>query len=266
MTNGEVCTAVNALFRAVCELKLTNSKNAIKSQMQFFRDLQINRRALVSSYVLYEYYSHDSITIAQDELDLMREFLLTYLEKYDDPNIVDVFVTLQNRTLKFIFSCYERASKTNNTSTVIKEIENDIAKVYENSIFKILDQITNSLPSDDLITKIKNVQKYFKTGNLVAKYNENILGNYKELEKYCLNTKLGPIIPDNPFTCYEPFQPSEPFQPFEPSEPSDFISFSYFNSKIANINTESANFNEQNIKTAISKILEITTTEELTQV
>jgi len=57
MASGEICTAVNALFRAVCELKLNNDKDSIKSQMQFFTDLQNNRRALVNSYSLYEYYS-----------------------------------------------------------------------------------------------------------------------------------------------------------------------------------------------------------------
>jgi len=273
MTNGEICTAVNALFRSVCELKINQNKNTLKSQMIFFRDLQVNRRAMINSFVLYEYYASEHITISQDELDLIREFVLTFLEKYDDPNILDVFVHFNNKTLKIIISSYERASKTNNTSIVLREIENDIAKLYENSVFKIIDQIISPLPTDPLVAKIKNIQKSFKSGNLVSKYNESILGNHTELEKYCLKTQLGPIIPDNPFTCYAPFEPyqpsepSEPFQPFEPSEPSDFISMNYFvNNKNLSFNNESPNVSEANIKAAISKILEITTTEELTQI
>lgn len=278
MTNGEVCTAVNFLFKAVCELKMQNNTNIHKSQMQFFRDFHMNRRALISSCVLYEYYASDFLTITKDELDLMREFLLTYLEKFDDTNITDVFISFNNNTIKFVFTSFERASKTNNTNTIIMEIENDIARNYDNSVFKIIDKIISSLPQDNVITKIKNVQFHFKTGNLISKYNENILGNYKEYEKYILNMSPNPIIPMIPDPCYlppgpEPYSPFEPFQPAQPSEPvgpecSESVNFELFKKKIGSLNDDTSmpNINENNIKAAISRILEITTTEEFTNV
>lgn len=267
MTNGEVCTAVNALFRAVCELKLNSDKNTLKSQMQFLTDFHTNRRALVNSFVLYEYYTNDELSISKDELDLMREFLLTYLEKYEDSNVNNVIIGYSNKTLKFVFNSYERASKTNDTSTIIKSIELDIAKLYENSIFKIIDQITASLPQDPIIVQIRNIQKFFKSGNLTSRYNENILGNYVELERYVLSITLPTLKPMYIENCnYSPFEPFSPFEPSEPSEPSSFITFEYFSNKIGNISDDLHNLHEGNIKAAISKILEITTTEELTQV
>lgn len=274
MASGEICTAVNALFRAVCELKLNNDKDSIKSQMQFFTDLQNNRRALVNSYSLYEYCSSENIEISQDECDLMREFLLTYIGKYTETYINDVFINYVNRTLKFAFVSFERASKTNDTSDFIKELELDVLRVYQNSIFKIIDTIISGLPQDEIITKIKNLQNYFKTGNVSAKLNENILGNYNDLKKYVINSSNKSFIPQfNPLNSnidstaqFEPFGPFEPFQPTEPSEPSDIITFDFLSKKIGNFSEDIPNFNEANIKAAIGRILEISTTEELTQV
>jgi len=276
MASGEICSAVNALFRAVCELKMNDDKNTTKSQMQFFADLTRCRRALVHSFILYEYFTYENLTITKDELDLMREFIITYLGKYDDPCILDVFLTYADKSLKFAIVCFERASKTNDTANTIREIELDITRVYENSVFKILEQIASSLPADETILKIKNLQKYFKNGNLISKFNENILGNYQEIEKYILSTSTGKSVPQfNPVNCgigpspYEPYAPYEPHQPFEPSEPSDFITLDFISKKIGNIGSLSddmPNLNEANIKAAIGRILEISTTEELTQV
>lgn len=269
MTNGEICTAVNALFRAVCDLKLQNNKNTLKSQMQFFRDFHYNRRAIINSFVLYEYYSNNIPNIAKDEIDLMREFLLTYLGKYDDSNLNDVFITVSPKSIKFAFASFERASCTNNTNNIINEIENDIARLYENSIFKMIDQITASLPVDPMISKIKSVQLNFKTGNLISKYNENIIGNYSELEKYIFNTSTSPILPMIPFDCNAPYEPYSPYSPYEPSE---CLPLNLYKKKVENINNSNiddktiSSINESNIKAAISRILEITTTDELTQV
>ena len=131
MTNGEICTAVNALFRAVCQLKLQNDKNVLKSQMQFFTDFHTNRRALINSFVLYEYYSNSIPIISKDELDLMREFLLTYLGKFDDSNLNDVFISVTSKSMKFAFASFERASFTNDTTPLINEIENEIISIEE---------------------------------------------------------------------------------------------------------------------------------------
>lgn len=267
MTNGEICTAVNALFRTVCELKLNMDQNSLKSQMKFLTDLHTNRRALISSFVLYEYYSYDSFSLTKDEIDLMREFLLTYLGKFEDKDILDVFITTKNKSLRFAFVSFERASHTTGTMEVITEIENDISKLYDNSVFKIIDQIAATLPQDSIIVKIRNIQKLFKTGNLTSKYNENILGNYEELQKYVINASLSPIIPDDPNDCYpfEPYAPFEPNAPFEPSDPVPMVTFDFLDKKIGNLD-EYHNIDENNIRAAISKILEITTTSELTQV
>lgn len=276
MTNGDVCSVVNALFRAVCDLKLNTDKNILKDQFTFNSDFTRNRRAIINSFVLYEYYSSDNLSITQDQLDLMREFIITYIGKYEDKNILDTLIYFSNNTLKFAFFSFERASKTNNTSDIIKEIEMDIARAYENSIFKIIDQITASLPQDETIVTIRNLQKYFRTGNLISKYNENNLGNYSELQKYILNTSAPSIIPKtfnpfNPVDCKigpSPFEPYAPYEPSQPYEPSDFLTFDYISKKIGNIsslNDDIPNLNEANIKAAIGKILEISTTEELTQ-
>ena len=176
---SDVCLAVNALFRAVCECKMNCDKKNLKWQLQFFTDLTHNKRALINSLALYEYYATCNVVITSDMLALMREFLLTYLGKYEEPNFNDVFINYANKTLKFVFASYERSSYTDNTSEIIKQVELDIAAVYQNNVFNIINQIIDQIPQpwDPIIVQIKNIQKYFKTGNMISKYNETLLGN-----------------------------------------------------------------------------------------
>jgi hypothetical protein len=77
--------------------------------------------------------------------------------------------------------------------------------------------------------------------------------NRSNLEKYCLS------ISDcsGPHPHPEPYEPNEPN---EPSEPSDYI---LLTKKIINNTTK---MNEDDIKAAISKILEITTSQEVSNI
>jgi hypothetical protein len=77
--------------------------------------------------------------------------------------------------------------------------------------------------------------------------------NRSNLEKYCLS--ISDCSGPNPHP--EPYEPNEPN---EPSEPSDYI---LLTKKIINNTTK---MNEDDIKAAISKILEITTSQEVSNI
>jgi hypothetical protein len=83
--------------------------------------------------------------------------------------------------------------------------------------------------------------------------------NRSNLEKYCLSISdcSGPHPHPEP---YEPYEPNEPNEPSEPSEPSDYI---LLTKKIINNTTK---MNDDDIKAAISKILEITTSQEVSNI
>ena len=234
MSSSDLCSMVNVLARAYCDLKNNNS-TCDKNQLLFNTDFYVNKRIILFSLVNYEYTTTSNIIITRDELTIIREFLLTYITKFTSNTINDVYIH------------YTDSSQT------IKEIQNDIAANYENNIFKVIEMFFMNFPPDSPITKIKNLYKYFQSGRNYAKYNINTLMNRSNLEKYCLS--ISDCSGHHPHP--EPYEPNEPN---EPSEPSDYI---LLTKKIINTTTK---MNEDDIKAAISKILEITTSQEVSNI
>jgi len=246
---------VNILARAYCDLKNNNS-SADKNQLIFQTDFYVNKRIILFSLANYEYTTSSNITISLDELDIIREFLLTYITKFTSNTINDVYIHYTGGCLIYSFVSYERSAVIADSSQTIKEIQNDIAINYENNIFKVIELFFINFPPDSPITKIKNLHNHFRVGRNYAKYNINSLMNRRNLEKYCLS------ISDcsGPHPHPEPYEPNEPNEPNEPSEPSDYI---LMTKKIIN-NTSVMNDND--LKNAISKILEITTSQEISDI
>ena len=265
MTNSDVCNHVNVLTKAVCELQKNNNNNTLKSQLQFHTDFYANRRLIIVSLITFEYNASKYLHLTKDELDLIREFLLSYLQKYEDPNILDVFVSFCNNCLKISFVCYERASVTNDTSSTIQQLETEISRLYENNIFKILDSFISQLPADSNVNKMKTMNSYFTSGTYYTKMNINMLVNRSELEYTTSNwNKSKPCHSNSHSHSYEPAEPAEPFNP-EPSEPSDYMPIIQQYSLSKNVNSSIKSDTE--IQKAIAKILEIsTTTNEVTEI
>jgi len=312
MTSSEICGVVNALTRTVSDLQI-NSQNFSKELCIFNTDFYKNRRLILFSFLTYDYTTKDCVKITCDELDIMREFLLTYIEKFQcTGNIGTVFISYTCNRLRFCFCYYERASKTSETCDTLKIIEEEINTVFDGSIFKLLQPFFNNIPPNTPLSNIKNLHLYFKEGCYYLKCNVNGLLNYCELEKTVLNWNSSNCIPINgmnnnfisgsyydtniyPNGCNhpaEPAEPAEPFAPFEPFSPSepygpitktkeqkrvleDIENTDYFNivnkkldkkelSKNTLSGVESAEKHEGNIRAAISRILEISSTDELT--
>lgn len=305
MSSSEICGVVNALTRTVTDLQI-NSQNFSKDLCIFNTDFYKNRRLILFSFLIYDYITTDCVKITCDELDIMREFLLTYIEKFQcTGNIGTVFISYVNKRLRFCFCYYERASKTSDTCDILKQIEEEINTVYDGSIFKLLQPFFNNIPPNTPISNIKNLHLYFKEGYYYLKCNVNGLLNFCELEKTVLNWKTSNEIPINgnnnnfisssnydtniypdgtnhsaePFEPFEPYSPSEPYCPPKTKEQKrvleDIENTDYFNivnkkldkkelSKNTLSGVESAEKHEGNIRAAISRILEISSTDELT--
>jgi hypothetical protein len=306
MSSSEICGVVNALTRTVFDLQL-NSQNFSKDLCIFNTDFYKNRRIILFSFLTYEYITKDCVNITCDELDIMREFLLTYIEKFQcTSNIGTVFISYVCKKLRFCFCYYERASKTTETCDTLKLIEEEINTVFDGSIFKLLQPFLNNIPPNTPISNIKNLNLYFKEGYYYLKCNVNGLLNFCELEKTVINWKTNNGIPingnnndfingsyydtnmyepPNQYEQFEPFSPSEPYTPSEPYCPpktkeqkrvlEDIENTDYFKivnkkldkkelSKNTLSGVESAEKNEGNIRAAISRILEISSTDELT--
>jgi hypothetical protein len=246
---------VNILARAYCDLKMNNS-SADKNQLIFQTDFYVNKRIILASLVNYEYTTTSNITISRDELAIIREFLLTYITKFTSNTINDVYIHYTGGCLIYSFVSYERSAVIADSSQTIKDIQNDIATNYENNIFKVIELFFMNFPPDSPITKIKNLHNHFRIGRNYAKYNLNMLMNRTNLEKYCLS--ISDCSGHHPHP--EPYEPNEPNEPNEPSEPSDYI---LLTKKIINNTTT---MNENDIKNAISKILEITTSHEISDI
>jgi hypothetical protein len=263
MTNSDLCFTVNTLSKALCDLKKNNDTNALKYQLQFNTDFYANRRMITMSFLTFEYSTNCHVYISKDELDIIREFLLTYMEKFTNPNLSDVFISFCNCCLKISFVSYERTSATNDTCQVIQEIENEITRLYENNIFKILSDFLNNIQIENSVQKIKCLHKYFNSGTYYTKCNVNMLVNRSELEKICLNWNK---CNNNPYYA-EPAEPAEPYgpEPFEPSEPSDF--YPVISKMATNVNLGiNKQTSDEEIKNAIARILEVSTTGETTQI
>ena len=256
MSSSDLCSMVNILARAYCDLKNNNS-TCDKNQLIFNTDFYVNKRIILFSLVNYEYTTTSNITITRDELAIIREFLLTYITKFTSNTINDVYIHYTGGCLIYSFVSYERSAVIADSSQTIKEIQNDIAANYENNIFKVIEMFFMNFPPDSPITKIKNLYKYFQSGRNYSKYNINTLMNRSNLEKYCLSIS---DCSGHPHPHPEPYEPNEPNEPNEPSEPSDYI---LLTKKIINNTTK---MNEDDIKAAISKILEITTSQEVSNI
>ena len=309
MSSSEICGVVNALTRTVFDLQL-NSQNFSKDLCIFNTDFYKNRRLILFSFLTYDYITTECVKITCDELDIMREFLLTYIEKFHcTGNIGTVFISYVNKRLRFCFCYYERASKTSETCDTLKLIEEEINTVFDGSIFKLLQPFFNNIPPNTPISNIKNLHLYFKEGYYYLKCNVNGLLNYCELEKTVLNWNSSNSIPingsngnfingsyydtniyqhgcgDHPAEPAEPFEPFEPYEPYEPYCPpqtkeqkrvlEDIENTDYFKivnkkldkkelSKNTLSGVESSEKHEGNIRAAISRILEISSTNELT--
>lgn len=263
MSNSDLCFTVNTLSKALCDLKKNNDTNALKYQLQFNTDFYANRRMITMSFLTFEYSTSRQIYISKDELDIIREFLLTYMEKFTNPNLSDVFVSFCHCCLKISFVSYERTSATNDTCSIIQEIENEITRLYENNIFKILCEFLNNIQVEGPVQKIKSLHNNFKCGTYYTKCNINMLVNRCELEKLCLNWNSNN---NNPYHA-EPAEPAEPYgpEPFEPSEPSDFYPIISKMASSVNLGTTKQTSDEE-IKNAIARILEVSSTNETTQV
>lgn len=312
MSSSEICGVVNALTRTVFDLQL-NSQHFSKDLCIFNTDFYKNRRLILFSFLTYDYITTDCVKITCDELDIMREFLLTYIEKFQcTSNIGTVFISYVCKRLRFCFCYYQRASKTSETCDTLKLIEEEINTVFDGSIFKLLQPFFNNIPPNTPISNIKNLHLYFKEGYYYLKCNVNGLLNYCELEKTVLDWKSNNEIPINgngnnsnfiscsdyntnicqseycnhPSEPYEPFAPFEPYSPSEPYGPitktneqrrvlEDIENTDYFNivnkkldkkelSKNTLSGVESSEKHDGNIRAAISRILEISSTDELT--
>jgi len=262
MSNSDVCSTINVLAKALCDLKQNNDTNALKNQLQFNTDFYANRRMITISFLTFEYSTNSNVYISRDELDIIREFLLTYMEKFTNPNLSDVFVSFCHCCLKISFVSYERTSATNDTCQIITDIENEITRLYENNIFKILCDFLNNIPISGPVQKIKCLHKHFHNGTYYSKCNLNMLVNRNELEHLCLNWNKS----NNSYNHQnaEPAEPFEPFEPFEPSEPSDF--YPIISKMASNIQLPQTKTSDDEIKNAIARILDISTTNETTQI
>ena len=189
MSSSDLCSMVNILTRAYCDLKNNNS-SVDNHQLIFQTDFYQNKRIILFSLVNYEYTTTSNITITRDELAIIREFLLTYITKFTSSTINDVFINFTGGSLNYSFVAYERSAVIADSSQVIKEIKNDIAMNYENNIFKVIEMFFMNFPPDSAITKIKNLYKYFQSGRNYSKNNINSLMNRSNLEKYCLSIYL----------------------------------------------------------------------------
>lgn len=258
MSSSDLCSMVNVLARAYCDLKNNNS-SADKNQLIFQTDFYANKRIILFSLVNYEYTTTSNITITRDDLAIIREFLLTYITKFTSNTINDVYIHYTGGCLIYSFVSYERSAVIADSSQTIKEIQNDIATNYENNIFKVIELFFMNFPPDSPITKIKNLYKYFQNGRNYSKYNINTLMNRSNLEKYCLSISNCSGNHPHPEP-YEPYEPYEPNEPNEPSEPSDYILLT------KNIINNTKIMNEEDIKEAISRILEITTSQEISNI
>jgi len=255
---------VNILTKAYCDLKLNNNCSIDKNQLIFQTDFYVNKRIILVSLVNYEYTTNSNISISRDELAIIREFLLTYITKFTSTTINDVFINYSGKCLIYSFVSYERSSVIADSSQTIKEIQNDIATNYENNIFKVIELFFMNFPPNSPITKIKNLYTYFRIGKTNAKYNLNMLMNHTNLEKYCLQIS---DCSNNHIESYEPYEPFEPFEPSEPSDPSDSgYPTNYFVLNKTFTNNANTTMNELDIKNAISKILEITTSQEISDI
>jgi hypothetical protein len=255
MSSSDLCSMVNILARAYCDLKNNNS-SADQNQLIFQTDFYANKRIILFSLVNYEYTTNSNISISRDELAIIREFLLTYISKFNSNTINDVYIHFTGGCLIYSFVSYERSAVIVDSSKTIKEIQNDIAINYENNIFKVIELFFMNFPPDSPITKIKNLYKYFQSAKINAKYNINSLMNRSNLEKYCLSIA----------NCSGPHphpEPYEPYEPNEPNEPSDANDYILLTKQIINKKVE---MNDDDIKMAISKILEITTSQEITEI
>lgn len=259
MSSSDLCSMVNILARAYCDLKLNNSSSD-KNQLIFNTDFYVNKRIILFSLVNYEYTTNSNITISRDELGIIREFLLTYISKFTSNTINDVYIHYTSGCLVYSFVSYERSAVIADSCQTLKEIQNDIAIHYENNIFKVIELFFMNFPPDSPITKIKNLYKYFQSGRNYVKCNINSLMNRSNLEKYCLSISDCSGHHHEPYEPYEPNEPKEPNEPNEPSEPSDYI---LLTKKIINNTTT---MNENDIKAAISRILEITTSQEISNI
>jgi hypothetical protein len=255
MSSSDLCSMVNILARAYCDLK-NNKTSTDKNQLIFQTDFYANKRIILFSLVNYEYKSSSSITISRDDLAIIREFLLTYITKYNSTTINDVYIHYTDGRLIYSFVSYERSAVIVDSSETIKEILNDIAINYENNIFKLIELFFMNFPPDSPITKIKNLYKYFQSGRNYSKYNINSLMNRSNLEKYCLSISDS----SGPYPHPEPYEPYEPNEPNEPNEPSDYILLT------KNIINNTTSMNENDIKEAITRILEITTSQEISNI
>lgn len=252
MSSSDLCSMVNILARAICDLKKNNSSTD-KDQLIFQTDFYVNKRIILFSLANYEYTTRSNITITRDELDIIREFLLTYISKFTSTTINDVYIHFTGGCLIYSFVAYERSAVIADSSQTIKEIQNDIATNYENNIFKVIEMFFMNFPPDSPITKIKNLHKYFQSGRNYARYNINSLMNRSNLEKYCLSISNCSGPHPDPY----PYEPNEPNAPYEPS---DYI---LLTKRIINNTT---NMDESDIKAAITKILEITTSQEISDI
>lgn len=303
MSNTQLCSTVNALTQAVCNMKTTSETTGLKNQMLFQNDFFVHRRMVTVSFIVYEYKTSENIAITIEELELIRDFLLAYLEKYNDQNLADIYLSYLNKTLKIAFVSYERTSKTSDTHYILTEIEGEINTIYNNSIFKLLNSIISPLNLNDSTVKLRDLGNSFKEGYYYSKNNVSIFVNRSELIKTILNWNNVDVVvpPPNPNVydpgecnfdnCYcpnepfSPFEPSSPFEPMSPSEPYDMIqlyksrrvnetlkySNDDFNTNLfaminRTVKEDNPTNNDDNIKKIISKILEVTTTDEITQI
>ena len=161
MSSSDLCSMVNILTRAYCDLKMNNS-SADKNQLLFQTDFYANKRIILASLVNYEYTTNSNITISRDELAIIREFLLTYITKFTSNTINDVYIHYTGGCLIYSFVSYERSAVIADSSQTIKDIQNDIATNYENNIFKVIDD-PKSLPKDQYKVPLDEFEKKTKT-------------------------------------------------------------------------------------------------------
>lgn len=256
MSEGKVENTVNKLASFVCENVKKNNWNSIRDSVTFLNDFQLNKRCVKYSVIKFDYELKKCTKINETERVMVKESLIKYLNNFTYDNFSDVVVNNTNVGVSIIIISFENALNDNDINKLINNVETDVSNNYNGNLFTIVNQYLDLFPQCDLVSNLKMIEKLITDGTYLTNKD-----NVEVLTLPQLRNKVWGNSSKNCFQNVEPTdndEPAEPAYPNEPSEPS-----------CANITINKnfdADVNEQDIKDAICKILEITTTEGTTTV
>jgi len=262
MSDGKIENTVNKLVSFVCENVKKNNWTSIRDSVSYLTDFQLNKRCTQYSIIKYDYEFKKSIKLTDTEKIMIKESLIKYLDKFTYENFVDIVINNTNIGVSCIIISFDNAFSKNDINKLINDIETDVSNNYGGNLFTIVNNYLDLFPQCDLVSNLKVLEKLVVDGTYLT--------NKNNIEVLSL-TQLRSLIWDNSSkNCFKnitnednfdgPAEPGEPGYPCEPSEPSEP---SYSNIYLNNKNPK---INEEDIREAICKILEITTTEKTTTV